>query len=179
MIIGLTGTFGSGKGAVADILKKKGFAQLVMSDFLREECRKEGIEENRDNLLVIANKLRGEFGSGVLMKRLLEKAKEENYEKVIIDGLRSTGEVEELKNANGVLIAVDAPIEIRYKRVKSRGTSKDDIRFEEFKKQEENELSKPGAQLDKCTDLADYKILNDSTFEELEKKVDGILEKLQ
>ena len=170
MIIGLTGTFGAGKGAVADILKKKGFAQLVMSDVLREECRKAGIDEGRDNLLAMGNKLRAEFGSGILMKKLIEKAKKEKYKDVIIDGLRSLGEAEELKKNKGKLIAVDAPLKVRYERVVKRGTSKDSITFEEFKKQEENE-----SQIRECVKKADYTVVNDSSFEELNDKVEEIL----
>jgi len=179
MIIGLTGTFGAGKGAVADILKKNGFQQLVMSDVLREECRKEKIEENRDNLLAMGNKLRAEFGSGIIMKRLINKAKQEGYKDVIIDGIRSIGEVEELKKSDGVLIAVDAPLDARYERILKRGTSKDNINFEEFKKQEKNELNKPGTQLGRCVDMAEYKIINNGTLEQLEKRVAEILTKLK
>jgi dephospho-CoA kinase len=179
MIIGLTGTFGAGKGAVADILKKKGFAQLVMSDVLREECRKEGVEESRDNLLAMGNKLRAESGSGVIMKKLIDRAREEDYEKVIIDGLRSIGEAEELKKNKGILISVDAPLEMRYERIAKRGTSKDNISFEEFKKQEENEMGKPGAQINECVRIADYKITNDGDIDELEKKVSKILAELE
>lgn len=178
IIIGLTGTFGAGKGTVAEILKKKGFVQLVMSDVLREECRKKGIKESRDNLLIMGNKLRAESGSGIIMKRLIDKAKEEGYEKVIIDGLRSIGEAEELKKKKGILIGVDAPLKIRYGRVVKRGTSKDNISFEDFRKQEENEMGKPGAQINECVKMADYKIANDNGIKELEKKVNEILAKL-
>ncbi len=178
MIVGITGTIGSGKGAVSEMLVERGFKQLVMSDVLREELRKEGKEENRDNMLAKGNEMREKFGSGVLMERLLAKAEQEGYEKVIIDGLRSVGEVEELKKAGGVLVAVDAPVETRYERAVKRKSSKDNIDLEKFKEQQKAEFDKPGA-IGDCVRKADFDIFNDGNFDDLKEKVKEILSKLE
>ena len=43
MIVGLTGTKASGKGEVAEILKKRGFAYSSTSDRVREEAVARGL----------------------------------------------------------------------------------------------------------------------------------------
>jgi len=49
--IGLTGTNGSGKGAAAEYFIQKGYVYFSLSDVIREELRKNGIEPTRDNLI--------------------------------------------------------------------------------------------------------------------------------
>jgi len=58
MIIGLTGTMASGKDAVADILKKKGFICLSLSDEVREEAKNRQIELTRENLQILGDEKR-------------------------------------------------------------------------------------------------------------------------
>ena len=94
IILGLTGTFGAGKSTLAEILKERGYQQLVMSDVLREELRMQGKQETRDNLFVIANELRKKYGASIIVERLVEKAQKENLKKVIIVGIRTQGELE-------------------------------------------------------------------------------------
>ena len=50
MIIALTGTIASGKGEVADYLKKKSFQYFMYSDVLRDVAKARGIEPTRENL---------------------------------------------------------------------------------------------------------------------------------
>ena len=74
LIIGLTGTHGSGKGEVGKYLVNKGFKYYSCSDELREEAKKLNLPETRENLgIVIGDKLRKEFGKGVLGKRVFCK----------------------------------------------------------------------------------------------------------
>ena len=44
MIIGLTGTKASGKGAIADILGEEGFVYSSTSDRVREEAERRGLK---------------------------------------------------------------------------------------------------------------------------------------
>ena len=50
MIIGLTGTMGSGKGEIANYLIKKDFEYYCFSDILKEEAKKRNIKPTRKNL---------------------------------------------------------------------------------------------------------------------------------
>lgn len=181
MIIGITGTLAAGKDTIASYLQKKGFVHHSLSDILREELKKQGIKENIDNLLALGNKLRQEFGPGILGKKTLEKIKKNKEKNATASSIRHPKEIEELKKAkNFILIAVDAPIKIRYKRIQKRKRIGDQVSFEKFKSQEKSQLkgNKTQVQLLKCIKMADYKIINNGTFEDLYKNIDKILKTL-
>ena len=87
MIIGLVGRNAAGKGTVANYLKEKGFYYFSLSDVLRQEAEKRGLEENRENLIAIGNELREKFGAQVLAEKAVEiLEKDRNY---VIDSIRS------------------------------------------------------------------------------------------
>ncbi len=179
MIIGLTGKNGAGKTEVANYLKSKGFKSISLSDILREETKKKGLNEKRENLIKTGNELRKKFGPGILSELALKKIKEEK--RVVIDSIRNSSEIVELrKNKDFLLIGVDTPIELRYKRAVERERIGENISFEKFKELEEKENSgkREKQQLNKCLNLADKIIENSGTVDELKKKVDRILSKL-
>lgn len=179
MIIGLTGKNGAGKTKVANYLKLKGFEFISLSDILREEAKKEGIDEKRENLHIIGNKLRKKYGSGILAVRALEKIKfGKDY---CVDSIRNPAEIAEFRKiSNFLLIGVDTQIELRYKRVLRRNRIGENISFEKFKELEEIENShdEEKQQLNKCLEMADKIIENNGIVEELYKKIDEILSKL-
>ena len=72
IILGLCGENCSGKGTVADYLIKRGFYYFSLSDIIREELAKSGIEPTRDNM-VKGNELRETLGPSILAKRAIEK----------------------------------------------------------------------------------------------------------
>ncbi len=179
LIIGITGTFSSGKDTVAEYLAKKGFFHLSLSDLVREECQKRKQYTSRDDLIKVANELRQNYGPGILAKIAKERIKDK--EKIVISSIRNPAEVEELKKEGCFfLLAIDAPIKLRYQRAKKRGRIDDTVTFEKFKKQEEFERkgNQFQQQLDKVILMADYTIINDKTLEELYQKIDKILNKI-
>lgn len=178
MIIGLTGTAGSGKGTVAKILEEKGYSYYSCSDYLRGQLREKGIEITIPNLANLGNKIREKYGFGEIAKRLLKEIKED---KAIVDSIRHPGEIEALKESGRlVLIAVDVPMKIRYERIQGRKKQEDRMSFEEFEEEERKQMavSGPEMQLANCISMADYKIINDGSLEELKEKVLEILAKL-
>lgn len=182
LIIGLTGTHSSGKGEVGKYLVEKGFRYYSCSDELRKEAQKLGLEETRENLgIVIGDKLRKEFGKGILGKRIFQEIFKEKTEKAIVDSLRLIEEVNELKKSgNFYLIFVDAPINDRYKRALDRKRITDNLSFEEFKKIEDKERYGKNTlmKMQGCYDKADFKIFNEKGIKELRNKIDEILEKI-
>ena len=66
MIIGLTGKNAGGKGEVANYFKTKYFIYYSLSDIIREEATKRGLEHSRDNLIKIGNELREKFAPNYL-----------------------------------------------------------------------------------------------------------------
>ena len=185
MIIGITGFLASGKGAVSEILKAKGFIVYSCSDEIREECRKNNIELTRENLQRVGNELREKFGPNILAKRLAERITREGLEKnFVVESIRTPGEIEELKKLpNFSLVFVDAEANTRYQRAKERLREKEKISsFEDFMTSEKKEMTSkdPNSQnLSKCKDIAEFTIDNNGTLEDLEKKVDDLLLKLQ
>lgn len=184
MIIGLTGTLGSGKGTFAEFLKKKGFGYLSLSDELREYADSQGVERTRANLQNLGNKLREEQGPGVLAKLVLNKIITYNLMDVVVDGIRNPAEIKELKQLpHFYLIAVDAPEKTRFERMRKRARENDPKIIKDFKKVDARDRGKgeklSGQQVGKCLKLASIKIRNDSTVEELCKKAGQVLANLR
>ena len=180
MILGLTGKNASGKGEVANYLKAKGFAYFSLSDELREEAREKDIEATRENMIKLGNQLRDEFGAEYLASKINNKIKKNEKDNFVVDSIRNLGEIEELrKNKNFILVGVDAPVELRFKRVMERGRAGDAKSLEEFKELEEREnlKNKTGQQLDECLKDVDKLIINDGSLEELHDKVDQLINK--
>ena len=97
-------------------------------------------------------------------------------ERGIITSIRAPINVEYLrKNSRLILIAVDANPKLRFERAKKRKKLDDQTTFKDFKNLEQKEIILGQMNVQKCMDMADYKILNESTLEELKKKTDFIL----
>ena len=178
-IIGITGMSAAGKGTVVEILKKKGFVHFSVGDFLMEEVIKRGLPQNRDSMIEVGNDLRSKNGPGYILEQLITKAK--LVDKSLIESIRCPGEVAVLKQNGGRLLAIDAPLELRYQRAIARGSSKDQVTLEKFKEQEllESQSSDPNKQnLIGVRQMADWVINNEGTMEELMVKIDQWMEKI-
>jgi len=173
-LIGLTGTNGAGKGEVAAFLVKKGYSYFSLSDLIREELIKKGDEANRNNLIKTGNQLREKFGADILARLVVKKIKG----KAVIDSIRNPEEVQYLRRQrNFLLLAIDAPVELRYKRVKKRGRKESASNLQEFIQKEKEEMTSysRGQQLRNCLNLADITIINDGSLEDLGKKLEALL----
>lgn len=173
MIIGLTGKNGAGKGVVADYLKSAGYIYYSLSDMIRDHLRKKNKEITRENLIAAGQELRHEGGPSVLADLVLEKLDiDKNY---IIDSIRHPAEVRSLKRRKDFfLFDIDATREIRFARVKERQRESDPQDFQEFVRLEERELNNAdvaGQQLLKTAELADNRLDNNTTIEDLQERV--------
>ncbi len=181
MIIGLTSFLGAGKTTVGEYLVKKGFAFYSLSDEIREEITSRGLEITRDRLREIGTELRKEHGNSVLADRILKKISQSHEKNYVVDSIRNPAEVEALrKNKDFTLVFVDAPIKLRFERIKKRQREKDPVVFEDFKRTEDKELASPDSanqQLLKCKQMADVVIENTGTKKELHTKIDELLSK--
>jgi len=172
-LIGLTGTNGAGKGEVAAFLKSRGYAYISLSDMIREKLREEGKEADRNNLIQKGNELRRQFGPAILAKLVMERVRSQT----VIDSIRNTEEVEHIRRRGGfLLVAVDAPVEIRFARVRERGRNESAGTLEEFiRKETEEKGNDPLAQqLDGVMAVADLTIINDGSIEDLHQKLEGL-----
>ena len=196
MIIGITGTNAAGKGETANILKRLGYRYYSLSDMIREEAASREEEPNRDNLIRIGNEFRIKFGEGVWGRKLAEKLKHEEHDKIVVDSIRHPLEIKELKKIEQnkyeqnkqsikkfILLSIDTPLELRFQRAIKRarpGDPKTGADFDDFKKKEELEKTsgKNVQQLSEAMKLADFHILNTGTLKNLEENVLNVLNKL-
>lgn len=176
--IGLAGTKASGKGEIAEYLKSEGFIYYSLSDIVREEAGRRGLQNYTvKQLQDIGNDLREKHGLGVLAQMTLKKTEEGLY---IIDGIRNLGEIDVLRNSgNFYLIGIDAPRKQRWQRLKARGRPSDPKTWEDFLAMDDRDLGvnedNVGQQVYKCIKSCDYFIRNDSTIECLHNEVGKIL----
>lgn len=182
IVIGITGTNGAGKGTVVEyLIKKKGFVHYSVRDYLINKINEKKLPINRESMVLVANKLREEFGPSFIVEQLYEKALKTGNN-CIIESIRTPGEAEFLKNKTSfVLLAVDAESKIRYERIKSRNSETDQITYKKFKETEDAEMRNADAfkqNLAACIAMADYKINNDSTVEDLYQKAEEIITKI-
>ncbi|MBW2975091.1 AAA family ATPase [Candidatus Woesearchaeota archaeon] len=177
MIIGLTGTMGSGKGEIVRYLKTKGFECHVYSDILREIAKQRNIEPARANLQKLGASIKNKSkNKGILSRKLLKKIK---TDKAVVDGIRNKDEIAELKKGKETyIIGVTAPQKLRFKRLRKRKREGDPKTFHEFKKLDnlENRGKTKGQEINDCLKMADFKVMNNSSIEQLKNKVDKILE---
>ena len=140
---------------------------------MREEGKARGIELSRENLIKLGNELRTKNRPSILADLVIKNIKAKgNY---VIDSIRNPFEVKALRKLSGfILIGIDAPVEIRFKRAIARKRPGDPETLEEFveKERKENITDPANQQLENCLKLADTVIVNDSTIEELHKKLD-------
>ena len=176
MIFGVTGYLASGKDVLADFLIKKGFGHLSLSDFLREDLKKRGIPESRENLTKLGNDLRNEFGDDYLASRALKLMNNGNF---VITSIGRVAEARKLKELKGFkLIFVTADQKIRYNRLKSRNRIGDVIDFNNFKKQEALESEGGNGlfrEFDNLKKEADIVLENSTSLQDFEAKINNVL----
>lgn len=150
---------------------KKGYAYVSLSDEIRADLRRRGKEITRDHLIDAGNALRRRYGVDILARRAMKKVKT----RTVIDSIRNAGEVAFLRRQDDfILVAVDAPVELRYARVQKRGRAESASTLEEFIVKEKEEMTggRNGQQLRRCLSLADVTIINDGTLEALHRRIE-------
>ena len=176
LIVCLTGMPGSGKSTVVSALKAKGIEALNLGDGVRAEAKRRNLEPSGDNLGKLMLELREKNGPGAIAELLTEPIKNSQSEVIIIDGVRSTAEIEVLKNVGSVkLLSIEASADTRYKFLSARGRSDDPKTREKFEERDNREI---GVGLGGTIAIADETIGNsDITLDELTKLAHKVIEK--
>lgn len=163
--IGLVGAVGSGKGVATEVLVES-FDRVVVqtySDLIREELNRGGILVNRDSLHQRANYRRKRYGYGYWATQAMLKNPVGEDVVVIHDGIRNAGEIMRLRQsgAPAFIIAFVASEEIRFERLMMRQRDVDQLDRDgllAMMREEMTEEEAWGFQLQKCIDMADFKI---------------------
>ena len=144
VVIGLAGTFASGKDSLARYLEERfAIKHISTGDIVREFAQERYGSVERPILYKTANELRDQRGFSVLSEIAVERY--ESYKEsypggVCISGFRAWDEAKFIKELGGTLVYTDAAPSVRYKRMVSR--ARDDeklISFEEFIERESEE----------------------------------------
>lgn len=182
MIIGITGTHGSGKDTLAEHLEKAyGFGNYSTAGELRTILRQFGLPLDRRTMQIMGNALRELWGHEELARRAYERAVSSGNGRVLISSLRSSQEVAHLRTQTEVyMIGVDAPRKLRWERVHThRGRESDDLPYEAFCENEDKELNDRrayGMNINQCLAVCDSVLENDETLEAFIRKIDELMQ---
>lgn len=176
IIIGLTGRIACGKGVIKKYLIKQYHAKdYRFSTILRDILDRLHLETSRENLQYISTTIRQHFGESTLADAMAIDISQDPAEFVIIDGIRRMADIRNLREMNGFkLIRVVASEQIRYERAVKRNENPGDDKktLEEFRAEEkaETEMTIP-----EVMEHADFEIINEGTFDDLEQRIDDII----
>ncbi|OYT40408.1 MAG: hypothetical protein B6U86_04020 [Candidatus Altiarchaeales archaeon ex4484_43] len=174
LVIGLAGRMGSGKTVVCNYLHERyGAKQMRFSQILMDILDRLYLPHEREYLQKLGHSLRTSLGEDVIVNAFEEDMKRGPSKIIAIDGIRYMNEVKMLRKfEENLLIFVDAPVDIRFRRCRARGEKGEGkTKFEEFLRAEERETER---YIDEIGKIADYRIENTKSLKELYEEVDGI-----
>lgn len=180
-IIATTGMPGSGKGEVLKFFEKKGIPAFVMRTVVQAELEKRGIPVNNQTLREFATELRRKEGPDVVARMCVPAITglAKKHDVVLIDGIRGYVEVKFFKKTftkDFTLIAIHAPPQLRFERLKVRRERWDMSEWDEFVWRDEKEL---GWGLGEAIALADFVVDNSGNLKQLHDQLEKILKKLR
>jgi dephospho-CoA kinase len=178
-VIGTVGLPGSGKGEAADVAEAAGIPVVVMGDVIRAECRRRGLAPAEHHGR-IAGALREEEGDDAVAARTLPRirdaaAESDRDETVLVDGLRSTVELERFREAFGddfTLVAIRAPFELRAERLGERGRDESDSDLAALRERDAREVD---LGLGETLERADVEIDNTESLAAFRDRVREVL----
>ncbi len=178
MIIGITGSFGAGKGAVVEyLIINKGFSHFSARALITEEINIRGLPLDRDSMIMVSNDLRSINGPTYIIESLYKKAQDHGTN-AVIESIREVAGVHFVQEQGGIVVGVDADPHIRYERAFKRGSETDAVSFEKWLAQEQAE-SNPNdpTKQDVFGSLkaSDVIIENNGTLDELHIKIEEFL----
>ena len=92
-VIGLVGPTSSGKGTVAQMFRERGYEYYSLSDMIREEAVRRGLDLKVTRILQdLGDELRQKFGEAVLAERTVRKINMSEGRKIVIDSIRHPAE---------------------------------------------------------------------------------------
>ncbi len=178
-IIAFTGMPASGKSESVQLAKDKGIPVIRMGDLVWEETKRRGKQLDDKNVGDVAHSMREKHGMDIWAKRTVEKIRSlKQSPLLVIDGVRNVEEIEYFKKELGMdflIIAIDAPDELRRKRAISRGRTDDSKNLKDLEERDKREIRWG---LQKVIADADIVIPNNGSLEDFKKQVLTVFKKL-
>jgi len=178
LIVCIVGMPGSGKSLATKTIKNKFNAFVVSSgDIIRDEIRRRGLKYTPESDMKISHWFHIKGRERLIAARTCEKAKKSKKKIIVLEGFRSPNEVAQLKKLLGqkpAVIAIIAGFKTRYARLAGRKRFAVEQKY--LIARDKLELSHGLGQLIK---KADYKIRNNGTRAELERKIVKLIKSLK
>jgi dephospho-CoA kinase len=178
-IIAFTGMPASGKSEAVVIAKNKGIPVIRMGDLVWEETKRQGKPLDDKNVGNIAQTMREKHGLDIWARRTVEKIHRlKKSPLLVIDGVRNMEEIDYFKKELGMnflVIAIDAPDELRRKRAISRGRTDDSKNLKDLEERDKREIHWG---LQKVIADADIIIPNNGSLTDFKKQVMTVFKKL-
>ena len=174
-LIAFVGMPASGKSEASAVARSLNIPVVSMGDRVRAEATKRGLPLTDENIGGTGSVLRREEGMGAIAKRCVPEIRAQRGEMIIIDGIRNIEEINFFKKQFGKdfkLIAIHAPFETRFERVKKRARSDDMISIGELKRRDDREK---GWGLEEAMELADTALNNTGSIEEFREEIRNLL----
>ena len=174
-IVCITGMPGAGKSTIVSKLEEFGFEKFTLDDGIRAEAKRRNIDPSGENLGKLMLEVRAKSGPGAVAEFIKNSIQNSIKDVVIIDGVRSSAEIDVLKKIGDVkLLAIQASPETRFNFLSSRGRSDDPKTRENFEERDNREI---GVGLEKLIEIADKTITNHNlTIDELVNSSKEIIE---
>lgn len=181
MLIGITGTDGAGKGTVVEYLVSRySFVHYSARAVIIAEIVRRGEDDtSRARLRIIANEMRALYGDDFMVAHNIKKINESHTKHAIIESIRTVAEAKTLKAHGGILLAIDADLQIRFNRVQQRRSETDRVTFEEFVRHEaleSHDTDPHGMQKQKVMSLADKHFYNNTDIKTLHDAIDAYMQ---
>ena len=158
------------------ISDKYNIKSYQISSELKEIAKEDGIDINRDNLIILSRKLSSIYGDEYLAKKILENNESKS---VIIVWMRQVWQIKYLrKKSNFILIWVNSTSKIRYNRMLIRNKWWDPLNYDEFLKTEKRDDWEWVQKISECMNLCDYMLVNNWTEIDLYREIDNTIKKI-
>jgi len=178
-VVALVGMAGSGKSEISRVFENSGYQRVRFGDVTDEEVARRGLKLNEANEKLVRESLRVEHGPAVYAKLAMPKIdKFLKSSNAIIDGLYSWEEYLVLREKyadNLTLILVHSSPDTRYTRLAARSIrplAKEEAIGRDVAEIENINKGGPIA-------MADYVIINDSSFDDLKSQAQKVIAELE
>ncbi len=179
IIIGLVGKMACGKSFVSSYLDERYKASIYkFSSLLRDILNQLDMKISRRNLAAISLLLRDRFGQDIVGRGIAKKAKNDNNEIVVLDGIRRMEDIKPLEKLdNFILVKIVADPRVRYERFLKRNENVGDANksYDKFiydQKSIETEIYIP-----EIMEKAKESLNNNNGSEKLYKQIDKLIKK--
>jgi dephospho-CoA kinase len=174
-LIAFVGMPGSGKSEASTVARIMKIPVVSMGDVVREEAARRGLPPTDENIGGTGTALRRDEGMDIIAKNCVPRIRQMDKDLVVIDGIRNIEEVNYFKKQFGSdfkLIAIHAPFNTRFERLKKRARSDDMTGIEELKRRDQREKSWG---LEKAMELSDVTLNNTGSLEEFQVEIRKLL----